>query len=85
MTGFSKVAVYRQELPPTGGFAPITWSKVPARRIPLWPFVSIWIASNVIGYFVHVAEKREYWRKGNRLSNDIHIESSNRCLFFLFI
>ena len=66
MTGFSKVAIYRQELPPSGGYSPIPWARVPGRRIPLWPFVSLWLASNIFGYFYHIPEKREYWRNGKR-------------------
>lgn len=64
MTGFSKVAVFRQDMPPSGGYSPIPWSRLPSRRIPFWPFVSLWLASNIFGYFYHLSEKREYWRKG---------------------
>jgi len=67
MTGFSKVAVYRQEMPPNGGYSPIPWARQPARRIPLWPFVSLWFASNIFGYFYHISEKREYWRNGKTI------------------
>ena len=46
------------------GILPIAWSRLPARRIPLWPFVSLWFATNIFGYFYHNSEKRGYWRDG---------------------
>ncbi len=73
MTGFSKVAIYRQEIPPNGGYSPILWSRLPSRRIPFWPFVSLWLASNIFGYFYHNSEKRQYWRNGK-----------NKTIFFRF-
>ncbi|CAF1145078.1 unnamed protein product [Rotaria magnacalcarata] len=74
MTGFSKVAVYRQDLPPRGGYAPMAWAHVPARRIPLWPFVSLWFASNLFGYFYHISEKRQYWQ------NEMETDESRSCI-----
>ena len=68
MTGFSKLAVYRQDMPPSGGYSPLVWSRIPSRRIPFWPFVSLWLASNIFGYFYHNTEKRDYWRYGKRLT-----------------
>jgi hypothetical protein len=87
MTGFSKLAVYRQELPPSGGYAPIPWSRAPGRRIPLWPFVSLWAASNVFGYFYHIAEKRQYWQKGNIIDFEslINKENGSNSHLILFI
>ncbi|CAF1467108.1 unnamed protein product [Rotaria sp. Silwood1] len=74
MTGFSKVAIYRQDMPPRGGYSPIPWARLPSRRIPLWPFVSAWLASNIFGYFYHTSEKREYWR------SEMEMDESRSCI-----
>ncbi|CAF1055828.1 unnamed protein product [Didymodactylos carnosus] len=73
MTGFSKALTYRQDLPPQSGYTSIPYKRVPVRYIPLWPFVGLWVFSNIYGYWRYQQQKKKYWQ------TEMELDESRNC------